>query len=161
MVRVMASGVFDILHLGHVYFLQQAKKLGDELVVVVARDSTARKLKHQPIMNEEIRAKMVEALKPVDRVVLGHEDDMFKTVEEIKPDIIVLGYDQAFDEDYIINECKKRNLNIKVVRLPKFSETDLNGTRKIIGKIISAYSFQKEIEYYEKDVNKNENNRHS
>jgi len=161
LVRVMASGVFDILHLGHVYFLQQAKKLGDELVVVVARDSTARKLKHQPIMNEEIRAKMVEALKPVDRVVLGHEDDMFKTVEEIKPDIIVLGYDQTFDEDYIINECKKRKLNIRVVRLPKFSETDLNGTRKIIGKIISAYSFQKEIEYYEKDVNKNENNRHS
>lgn len=157
----MATGVFDILHLGHVYFLQEAKKLGDELVVVVARDSTARKLKHQPIMNEDVRAKMVAALKPVDKVVLGHEGDMFKTVEEIKPDIIVLGYDQVFDENYIINECKKRGLNVKVVRLQKFTESDLNGTRKIIGKILSAYAFQKEIEYYEKDVNRNENNRHS
>ncbi len=146
----MASGVFDILHPGHVFFLEEAKKLGDELVVVVARDSTARKLKHQPIMNEEIRAKMVAALKPVDIVVLGHEDDMFKTVEEIKPDIIALGYDQVFNENYIIGECLKRGLNIKVVRLQKFSDSDLNGTRKIIGKILSAYAFQKEIEYFEK-----------
>lgn len=157
----MATGVFDILHLGHVYFLQEAKKLGDELVVVVARDSTARKLKHQPIMNEDARAKMVAALKPVDKVVLGHEGDMFKTVEEVKPDIIVLGYDQVFDENYITNECKKRGMNVKVVRLQKFTESDLNGTRKIIGKILSAYAFQKEIEHYEKDVNRNENNRHS
>ncbi len=156
----MASGVFDILHLGHVYFLEEAKKLGDELVVVVARDSTARKMKHQPIMSEDIRVRMVAELKPVDRAILGHEDDMFKTVEEIKPDIIVLGYDQAFDEKFIENECRKRGLNVKVIRLGKFIGSDLNGTRKIIGKIVSAYSFQKEIEIIEK-VKGNENNRSS
>ncbi|MEM3333979.1 MAG: adenylyltransferase/cytidyltransferase family protein, partial [Thermoplasmata archaeon] len=78
MVRVMASGVFDILHPGHIFFLEEAKKLGNELVVVVARDSTARKLKHQPIMNEDVRLKMVTALKPVDIAILGHEDDIFK-----------------------------------------------------------------------------------
>ncbi len=156
----MASGVFDILHLGHVYFLEEAKKLGDELIVVVARDSTARKMKHQPIMSEDIRVRMVAELKPVDRALLGHEDDMFKTVEEIKPDIIVLGYDQAFDEKYIENECRKRGLNVKVVRLGKFTGSDLNGTRKIIGKIISAYSFQKEIETIEK-VKGNEDRRNS
>jgi len=161
LVRVMASGVFDILHPGHVFFLEEAKKLGDELVVVVARDSTARKLKHQPIMNEEIRAKMVYALKPVDKVVLGHEDDMFKTVEEIKPDIIALGYDQVFDENNIIKECKKRGMDVKVVRLPRFTDSDLNGTRKIIGKILSAYAFQKEIENFEKEGNYHENNRDS
>ncbi len=159
-VRVMASGVFDILHLGHVYFLEEAKKLGDELIVVVARDSTARKLKHQPIMPEHVRVKMVEALKPVDKAILGHEDDMFKTVEEIKPDIIVLGYDQVFNEKYIEDECRKRGLKVKVVRLGKFTGSDLNGTRKIIGKIISAYAFQKEIESIER-VNDNENNRDS
>lgn len=154
LVRVMASGVFDILHPGHIFFLEEAKKLGDELVVVVARDSTARKLKHQPIMSEDIRLKMVSSLKPVDRAVLGHEDDIFKTVEEIRPDIIVLGYDQVFDENYIIQECRKRGLNVRVVRMPKFSGSDLNGTRKIIGKIIAAYAFQKEIEQQEKEVAK-------
>ncbi|MEM0098853.1 MAG: adenylyltransferase/cytidyltransferase family protein [Thermoplasmata archaeon] len=150
MVRVMASGVFDILHPGHIFFLEEAKKLGNELVVVVARDSTARKLKHQPIMNEDVRLKMVTALKPVDIAILGHEDDIFKTVEEIKPDIIVLGYDQNFDEKYIEEECKKRGLKVTVIRLPKYTESDLNGTRKIIGKIIAAYAFQKEMEKEEK-----------
>ena len=142
----MASGVFDILHPGHIFFLEEAKKLGNELVVVVARDSTARKLKHQPIMNEDVRLKMVTALKPVDIAILGHEDDIFKTVEEIRPDIIVLGYDQNFDEKYIEEECKKRGLKVTVIRLPKYTESDLNGTRKIIGKIIAAYAFQKEME---------------
>ncbi|MEM0078078.1 MAG: adenylyltransferase/cytidyltransferase family protein [Thermoplasmata archaeon] len=150
MVRVMASGVFDILHPGHIFFLEEAKKLGNELVVVVARDSTARKLKHQPIMNEDVRLKMVTALKPVDIAILGHEDDIFKTVEEIRPDIIVLGYDQNFDEKYIEEECKKRGLKVTVIRLPKYTESDLNGTRKIIGKIIAAYAFQKEMEKEEK-----------
>ncbi len=149
MVRVMASGVFDILHLGHVYYLTEAKKLGDELIVVVARDSTARKLKHQPIMSEEIRVKMVEALKPVDKAILGNEDDMYKTVMEIKPDIIALGYDQKFDEKEIAEKCRELGLNVKVVRISQFKDSDLNGTRKIIGKILSAYAFQKEIEQYE------------
>ncbi len=150
----MASGVFDILHPGHIFFLEEAKKLGDQLVVVVARDSTARRLKHQPIMNEEIRLKMVSSLKPVDMAVLGHENDMFKTVEELKPDIIVLGYDQVFDEKVILEECRRRGLNVKVVRLPKYSGSDLNGTRKIIGKILAAYAFQKEIEQEEKGEKK-------
>ncbi len=136
MVRVMASGVFDILHPGHVLFLREAKKLGDELIVVVARDSTAAKLKHMPIMREEVRRFLVESLKPVDRAILGHEDDMYKTVEEIKPDIIVLGYDQRFDEREIEEECRKRGLEVKVVRLEKYGESDLNGTRKIISKIV-------------------------
>ncbi len=149
MVRVMASGVFDILHPGHVLFLQEAKKLGDELVVVVARDSTAEKFKHKPIMNEEIRRFMVEALKPVDKAVLGHEDDMYKTVEEIKPDIIVLGYDQKFSEKEIEEECKKRGLKVKVVRLKKYGDSDLNGTRKIIYKIV-----ERTDDLYAKDRNR-------
>jgi FAD synthetase len=152
LVRVMASGVFDILHPGHIFFLEEAKKLGDELIVVVARDTTAKKLKHQPIMNEEVRLRMVSSLKPVDRAILGYEDDIFRTVEEVKPDIIALGYDQVFDEKYIEQECKKRGMNVKVVRISKYSGSDLNGTRKIIGKIIAAYSFQKEIEKQEKEV---------
>jgi len=136
MVRVMASGVFDIIHPGHILFLQEAKKLGDELVVVIARDSTAEKFKHHPIMPENARRFIVESLKPVDIAVLGHEDDIYKTVEEIKPDIIALGYDQKFDEKEIEEECRKRGLNVKVIRLKKYGDSDLNGTRKIIYKIV-------------------------
>ncbi len=149
MVRVMASGVFDILHPGHVLFLQEAKKLGDELVVVVARDSTATRFKHKPIMPENVRRFLVEALKPVDRAILGHEDDMYKTVEEIKPDIIVLGYDQKFDEREIEEECRKRGLDVKVVRLKKYGDSDLNGTRKIIYKIV-----ERSDELYAKNRNR-------
>ncbi len=149
MVRVMATGVFDILHPGHVLFLQEAKKLGDELVVVVARDSTVERLKHRPIMNEEIRRFMVESLKPVDRAVLGHEDDMYKTVEDVKPDIIVLGYDQKFSEEEIEEECKKRGLKVRVVRLKKYGDSDLNGTRKIIFKIVDRVD-----DLYAKDRNR-------
>ena len=132
----MATGVFDILHPGHVLFLQEAKKLGDELYVVVARDSTAEKLKHKPIMGEELRKFMVQSLKPVDHAVLGYEDDMYRIVEEIRPDIIVLGYDQKFSEKEIKKECEKRGIDVKVVRLGRFGEGDLNGTRKIIYRIV-------------------------
>ncbi len=148
MVRVMATGVFDILHPGHVLFLREAKKLGDELVVVVARDSTVERLKHKPIMNEEIRRFMVDSLKPVDRAVLGHKDDMYKTVEDVRPDIIVLGYDQKFDEKEIEEECRKRGIKVKVVRLKKYGDSDLNGTRKIIFKIVDRVD-----DLYAKDRN--------
>jgi len=143
MVRVMATGVFDILHLGHLHYLQEAKRLGDELYVVVATDRTAEKMKHRPITPEDMRVEMVGALKPVDKALLGHEGDPYRIVEEIQPDIIVLGYDQRHDEEKIRDDLRKRGLgHIRVLRLPKFDH-DLNGTRKIIKKIIQeSHRFQ-------------------
>ena len=150
MVKVMATGTFDLLHMGHIYYLKEAKKLGDKLVVVVARDSTVRKLKHEPITPEEMRLDIIKELKIVDEATLGHEDDMYETVKDIKPDIIALGYDQVHDEKKIEQELKKRKLVARVVRLPKYSDMeDLDGTRRIIGKIISAYEFQKIMEEIE------------
>jgi len=150
MVKVMATGTFDLLHMGHIYYLKEAKKLGDKLVVVVARDSTVRKLKHEPITPEEMRLNIIKELKIVDEAVLGHKDDMYATVKEIKPDIIALGYDQVHDEKKIEQELKKRKLVARLVRLPKYSDMeDLDGTRRIIGKIISAYEFQKIMEEIE------------
>jgi FAD synthetase len=150
MVKVMATGTFDLLHMGHIYYLKEAKKLGDELFVVVARDSTVRKLKHEPVTPEEMRIGLIRELKMVDEAVLGNEDDMYAVLKEIKPDIIALGYDQIHDEEKIRKELKKRKLDAKVVRLPKYSKIeDLNGTRRIIGKIISAYEFQKNMEKIE------------
>jgi len=150
MVKVMATGTFDLLHLGHVYYLKEAKKLGDKLAVVVATDTTVRRLKHEPINPEKVRVELVKELEVVDEAYLGHEEDMYEVVEEIKPDIIALGYDQIHDEKKIESEVKKRKLNVKIVRLSEYKGgSDLEGTRKIISKIIAAYEFQKDIERIE------------
>ena len=151
MVKVMATGTFDLLHLGHIYFLKEAKKLGNTLSVVVSTDATVRRLKHEPINPEEIRLNLIKELKVVDEAFLGYEDDMYEIVKQIKPDIIALGYDQIHSEKNIEKELKKRNLKAKIVRLTEYDAgSDLEGTRKIIGKIISAYEFQKNMEKIEK-----------
>ena len=144
----MATGVFDILHLGHVHYLEEAKKLGDELVVVVATDNTVREKKHEPITPEEMRLKMIQSLKVVDRAVLGREGDMFEVVREIQPDIIALGHDQTHDPEAIKEELAKREIQADVVRLPQFDH-DLNGTRKIIQKVINWYHFKERMKKVE------------
>jgi FAD synthetase len=150
MVKVMATGTFDLLHMGHIYFLKEAKKLGDTLCVVVATDVTVRKLKHEPVNPEQIRLNLILELMVVDEAYLGYENDMYTIVEEVKPDIIALGYDQIHDEEKIKDELKKRNLPAKVVRLSEYKcGSDLDGTRRIIQKIISAYEFQKKMERIE------------
>lgn len=142
----MATGVFDLLHPGHIHYLTEAKKLGDELIVVVARDSTAERFKHRPIVPEGQRLEMVQALKPVDRAVLGHEGSIYEILPEIRPDLIALGFDQAHDEAKILEECRKRGLpSTKVVRLPKFVG-DLDGTRKIIGRVGEYYALRQKLE---------------
>ena len=93
MVKVMATGTFDLLHLGHIYYLKEAKKLGDRLAVVVSTDSTVRRLKHEPVNHEQIRLNLIKELKIVDEAYLGHEDDIYEIVKEIKPDVIALGFD--------------------------------------------------------------------
>lgn len=142
MTRVMASGVFDIIHSGHLHYLQEARKLGDELVVVVATDATVRRHKHEPIIPEKMRLELVSALKPVDAAVLGNEGDMFAVVENIRPDIIALGYDQTFDEKKMEETLRGRGLKVKVVRVGANGE-DLTATRKIIQRVIDWYSLNK------------------
>jgi FAD synthetase len=136
MVRVMATGVFDLLHAGHLHFLEQAKALGDELVVVVARDQTARRLKHEPYVPEHLRRLMVEALKPVDRAMLGSTTDIYSTVVDVKPDIIALGYNQSFDLSEVATECERRGVKVKVVRLEPLAHDEM-ATRKIVERILA------------------------
>ncbi len=151
MVKVMATGTFDILHMGHIYYLKEAKKLGDTLAVVVATDSTVRKLKHEPINSQEIRLSIIKELKIVDEAYIGYEDDIYEIVKEIQPDIIALGFDQIHNEDEIKIQLKKRKINAEIVRLNEFKGgSDLEGTRRIISKIIAAYEFQKNMEKIEK-----------
>ena len=127
---ILAGGVFDIIHPGHVHTLNAAKALGDVLVVAIATDKTAQKMKKRtPLHNQELRCELVSCLSMVDKAVIGHEDDIFKTVKEIKPNIIVLGYDQIHQEKFIDEGCKRINLNVEIVRLqspvPELSSSEI------------------------------------
>ena len=115
---VLAGGVFDIIHPGHLHTLRAAKSLGNVLIVVVATDKTAQKMKSRiPLHNMELRRDLVNSLSMVDYAMIGHEDDIFKTVEVVRPDIIALGYDQVHQEKFITDGCKKINVNVSIARL--------------------------------------------
>ena len=115
---VLAGGVFDIIHPGHIYTLNEAKALGDVLVVVVATDNTSVKMKKRnPLHTQEQRQELVNSLSMVDLCLIGQEDDIFKTVNHVRPQIIALGYDQVHQEKFIVDGCKRINLDAKVARL--------------------------------------------
>ena len=138
--KVVATGVFDIIHIGHAHFLNAAKEYGDNLTVIVANDATVRKMKGEPILSDERRAEVVLQLKPVNEVVIGRTGDMLDIiVEDIKPDIIALGFDQRlFTRRELEEKLLERGLEVKVIRL-KEMEQDLAGSRKIISKILKIY----------------------
>jgi len=142
---VLASGVFDLLHLGHVKFLEEAKRTGGknaELIVIVARDSTVAKRKgEKPIMPENQRRALVESLKVVDEAILGFEDfNIEKVVSKIKPDVIAMGYDQESMARAVEKVIAEKNLPIKIVRIGKFGEDELNSSSEIKRKIIEEYA---------------------
>lgn len=115
---VLAGGVFDIIHPGHIHTLIAAKALGDVLIVVIATDKTAEKMKKRlPLHNQEQRKILVDSLSVVDLSVVGHEGDIFKTVDLIRPQVIALGYDQVHQEKFITEGCKKIKLDVTVARL--------------------------------------------
>ena len=138
MKRILAVGVFDLLHAGHLHYLEQVKSLGDHLTVVVAHDDTVRKRKHEPVTNQDLRRRMVAGLKPVDEVVVGNppEVPIFDILPTIQPNVIALGYDQEHAEDTIRKALHERGHgDIDVVRVEGLSD-DLDGTRKIIARIL-------------------------
>jgi len=140
----LASGVFDLLHLGHVKFLECAKKTGGqnaELIVIVARDSTVEKRKgKKPIMSENQRRALVESLKVVDEAILGYEEfDIGKVIDKIKPDVIAVGYDQDGIAQTVRVYARKKGLKIRVVKIGKFGEDELDSSQKIKQKIIDNF----------------------
>jgi FAD synthetase len=140
-IRILAFGTFDIVHAGHAKYLEESRKLGGknaELIVVVARDSTVKSLKgREPIFPEDQRRYLVESLKPVDRAILGYEgEDRLKVVEELKPDIVALGYDEKPSEEFLKKELRERGLNgTKIMRLSKYGDEILNSTSKVVKRI--------------------------
>ena len=134
MIKVLATGTFEILHPGHLTYLKKAKELGDELIVIVARDSNI-KHKRKPIIPEKQRLEMVKALKMVDKAVLGSEMDIFAPLKDIKPDIIALGHDQHFDADALVRQLRLRGMMAEVVRIGEFNS----------GKLCSSGGIMEEV----------------
>ncbi len=143
MVRVLATGTFEILHPGHLLYLEEAKKLGDELFVIVARDVNVKKRKRTPIIREEQRLKMISALKVVDKAMLGSEKDMYEPLYSIKPDIIAIGYDQGFDDVMLERELTKRGFKSKVVRIKGYDSNAFCKAEEIIKHIVELRGEEK------------------
>ncbi|MFA4937182.1 MAG: adenylyltransferase/cytidyltransferase family protein [Patescibacteria group bacterium] len=121
--KVLVFGVFDLLHPGHNYFLKQAKKYGQRLIVVVARDKTTKHCKrHYPIQNQQIRLKQIKSLPFVWQALLGNKEinHNYQMVKKIKPDVICLGYDQDGEINKIKQDMKRRRLTLHLIRLKAY-----------------------------------------
>ena len=118
---VMCAGTFDTIHPGHLYYLSEAKKFGDRLVVVIARDETSQSFKgKKPLHNEKERVEQIKGLEIVDEAVLGKHGNIFNIIEEIKPDVICLGYDQKVKKQELEEELKKRGIKADVIRISSY-----------------------------------------
>ncbi len=138
MTHVLAQGTFDILHPGHVHYLRDAAEMGDRLSVIIARRENVTH-KQQPILSNQQRRDMVGALGVVDHALVGHPEDIFAPIEELDPDIIVLGYDQHHDDAAIEAELDRRGIDCVVRRAsplePSDNDDELLSTGRIIDRI--------------------------
>ena len=133
--RVVATGTFDILHPGHIYYLEESRRFGDELHVIVARDANVRH-KPKPVIGEAQRLKVVQALGVVDFARLGDPTDMFRPIEDIGPEVITLGFNQHFSEEELARALKERGIGARVVRIGEYSGDSCSSTRRIIERIL-------------------------
>jgi len=139
MTRTIAQGTFDILHPGHVHYLQEAAALGDELHVIIARRGNVTH-KAKPLLADRQRRDMVAALEVVDEAHLGHREDIFVPIERIDPDYVVLGHDQHHDEDAIQRALDDRGLDCEVRRASareKRYDDELLSTGQMIERVLA------------------------
>ena len=141
MKRVVATGTFDLLHPGHLYYLEESRRLGDELYVIIARDANVRH-KPRPVIPEDQRMKMVGALKPVDHAVLGDLHDMFRPLREIQPAVITIGFNQHFDEAKLVADLRSRGIGSDVARIDQYPGDSCSSTSRIIRKVLEQYREQ-------------------
>ena len=142
---VLATGVFDLLHLGHLRFLEESKKKGgpgSKLVVVIARDKTVfRRKGNGPVVPEDQRRELVAALRVVDRAILGREEiDLLGILKDVKPDIVCVGYDQDEIRAAVTRVIRKEGLPVRVVRIRRFGPVGFNSSSKLKSRIAKAIS---------------------
>lgn len=122
----MVFGTFDILHFGHINLFKQAKKMGDKLIVVLARDSNVLKIKgDKPFHDEKERLEIIKNLSLVDIATLGSETNVYQVIKDLKPNIIALGYDQNIFVDKLKKYLKENDLNMEIKRLLPYKENRL------------------------------------
>jgi FAD synthetase len=138
MTRVVAQGTFDLLHPGHVHYLEDAAARGDELHAIVARRTNVTH-KPAPVLCARQRRDMVAALDAVDEAHLGDPGDVFVPIERLDPDVIVLGFDQHHDEADIADALADRGIDCRVERAsgrePKY-EDELLSSGDIVDRIL-------------------------
>ena len=142
---MLATGVFDLLHLGHLRFLEESKKKGgpgSKLVVVIARDKTVfRRKGKSPVVPEDQRRELVAALRVVDRAILGREEiDLLGILIEVKPDIVCVGYDQDAIRVAVTGLVRREELPVRVVRIRRFGPLGFNSSSKLKSRIAKAIS---------------------
>ncbi|MFT4303733.1 MAG: adenylyltransferase/cytidyltransferase family protein [Candidatus Woesearchaeota archaeon] len=122
MKKVMVFGTFNIIHPGHLHLFRQAKKYGEKLIVVLARDYTVKDLKgYEPLTEIDRREKLLK-IPTVDEVIFGNIDDKMKVVKDNQPDAICLGYDQSFFVEELEGFLNENNLNIPIIRLNPYKQ---------------------------------------
>ena len=135
--KVLAFGTFDLLHEGHEFYLREAKKLGNKLAVIVARDLNVWRAKgYLPKQGEKERLRAVKKLKFVNRALLGDEEyeNKYRLVKKINPDIIALGYDQRPSDEFLRSELHKLHLEPKIVRIAPY-RPEMHKSSKIREKL--------------------------
>jgi len=139
MKKVMIFGTFDILHCGHLHMFKQAREYGDELIAVVGRDSNVEEIKGiGPMHNENERLDLISHIDIIDKTRLGDKKDVYKVIDEEKPDTIALGYDQRAYVDDLADAITKAGLETQIVRLTEYQEKRLKSSKikKYIEKMI-------------------------
>ena len=139
---VFTNGCFDIIHRGHVEYLQAAKNLGDVLVVGLNSDSSVRRLKgkNRPINSQEDRAVVIDGLKSVDYVIIFNEDTPAQLIGEINPNVLVKGGDYKIDEIVGRETVWQNGGEVKIIPLVKG-----RSTKGIIEKILDTYQIERLI----------------
>ncbi len=140
---VLATGAFDLLHYGHLSFLEEAKKAGGEgarLIVVVARDSVVQRRKGvKPVVPEDQRTALIQALRIVDKAILGFEEmDMEKVISDLKPDVVAFGHDQTDLKEKVQEIAQRKKLPLKIVQASKFSSEDIDSSSQIKKRILET-----------------------
>lgn len=140
MKRVMVFGTFDILHPGHIYFLRQARKLGDFLIVVLAREGNVKKIKgHKPFHSEQDRKKLLESIKFVNKVVLGSKKISLQPILKYQPDVISLGYDQKVYTEGLKQKLARRGFKVRIVRMKPY-KVKIYQSRKLFSRTPTKFS---------------------
>jgi FAD synthetase len=142
---VLATGAFDLLHLGHVRFLEASKRRGGpgaKLIVVVARDKTVLNRKgRMPILPEDQRRELVGSLRVVDKAILGHTHlDLLGVLREVRPEIISVGYDQKQIKASVEQLLRSEHLAVRVVQIPKLGPSGLNSSTGIKQRVAQRWA---------------------